>query len=136
MPKGARGRRARLLRVHEAAIAERARTVGPEEVVLVIDGSSDSRLISALAPDDSEAERLVAAKAHPLRVLSVDAKRLVRATLGRWPQLAERYSVKAPAGEVWVLVVSQGEATLASFSRNASGGGPAVVLVEFDGWRR
>lgn len=136
--KGGRGRRARLLRVHESKIADEARAAGPEEVVVAADPHSEARFLTALEPDDKALDGRVGAALRmetPIVVFRVDSKRLARVTLGRWPKLSERYAVKAPDGEVWGLVVANGGATLASFSRDADGGGPAVVL-ELDGGRR
>ena len=135
--KGRRGTRARLLRIHEARIAEEARAAGPDDVVVAADPRSEARLLAALEPDDQELERRVAAALRmeaPIIVLRVNSKRLARVTLARWPKLSERYAMKAPDGEVWVLVVANGGATLASFSRGADGGGPALAF-ELDGRR-
>ena len=129
--------RALMLRANEATIAERARATGRDEVVVVVDANSDpGRMLAETLLGKPEADHLVAESAAwkemPTLVLPMDRKRLARLTRGRWPMLSARYAKRAPDGEVWVLVIAHGGATLASFSRDAGEVG-AVPFLELDG---
>ena len=118
--------RARLLRSTRSEIAEQARAAGPDAVVLVIDprGDRERSLASAMI---GEPAALLAASTTI--VTAVDRKRVAKATRARWPRLVERISQSAPDGEVWVLVIARGGATLASYaSRIGTGLGLAVGL--------
>ena len=125
--------RAQLLRFNEAAIAARALDARPEDVVLVLDASDEvGRTLAHAAMGKAETDRLVADSARrneiPTLIVAVDRKRLARMTRARWPRLSERYSGLPPDGEVWVLVVAHGGATLASFPRRPGGGGAGLFL--------
>ena len=131
--------RAQLLGLHEAAIAERALDAGTDQVVLVLDASDEvGRTLAHAVMGKAEIDRLVAEGARrneiPTLIVAVDRKRLARTTRARWPRLSERYSGPPPDGEVWVLVVAHGGATLASFPRRPGGGGAgAGLFLEPDG---
>ena len=117
--------RARLLRVHQATIAEQARRTGPDGAVLVVElGDEPARRLAAVL-----AGQLGGADSEVV-VLTVDRTALGKATRGLWPTLSARYAEKAPGGDVWVLVIARGGATLASFSPDADAPGVGIVLVE------
>jgi hypothetical protein len=131
--EGERKDRAHLLRFNEAAIAERALGAGPEDVVLVLDASDEvGRTLAHGVMGKPETDRVVAESARrseiPTLIVPVERTRLARLTRARWPRLSERYSGPPPDGEVWVLVVAHGGATLASFPHRPGGGGPGAGL--------